>query len=56
MSNRGIAILIHNLGAGRGWVVNATPWPFYPQERPGTHCRGSRMGLGTSLQASRYTD
>jgi len=21
-----------------GWVVNATPWPLYPWERPGTHC------------------
>ena len=21
-----------------GWVVNATPQPFYPRERPGTHC------------------
>ena len=20
------------------WVVNATPWPFYLRERPGTHC------------------
>jgi hypothetical protein len=23
------------------WVVNATPPPLYPQERPGTHCTGS---------------
>ena len=23
-----------------GWVVNATPWPLYLQERPGTHCIG----------------
>ena len=21
-----------------GWVVNATPRPIYPQERPGSHC------------------
>jgi hypothetical protein len=21
-----------------GWVVNTTPRPLYPQERPGTHC------------------
>ena len=21
-----------------GWVVNATPRPLYPRERPGTHC------------------
>jgi hypothetical protein len=29
-----------NLGARLGWVVNATPRPLYPQERPGTHCIG----------------
>jgi hypothetical protein len=23
-----------------GWVVNATPRPLYPRERPGTHCTG----------------
>ena len=23
-----------------GWMVNATPRPLYPQERPGTHCTG----------------
>jgi len=22
------------------WVVNATPRPLYPRERPGTHCTG----------------
>jgi len=22
------------------WVVNATPRPLYPRERPGTHCIG----------------
>jgi hypothetical protein len=27
-----------NLGARWGWVVNATPWPLYPRERPSTHC------------------
>jgi len=32
-----------NLGAGWGWVVNATPRPLYPQERPGTHCTGRKM-------------
>jgi len=30
-----------NLGARCGWVVNATPRPLYPQERPGTHCTGA---------------
>jgi len=27
-----------------GWVVNATLWPLYPRERPGTHCIGIRVG------------
>jgi len=38
-----------NLGAGKLWVVNATPRPLYPRERPGTHCIGGwvihRAGL-----------
>ena len=33
-----------------GWVINATPRPLYPRERPGTHCVGGwvgpRAGLG----------
>jgi hypothetical protein len=27
-----------------GWVVNSTPWPLYPRQRPGTHCNGGWMG------------
>jgi len=27
-----------------GWVVNATLQPFYPRERPGTHCTGGWVG------------
>ena len=27
-----------------GWVVNATPRPLYPWERPGTHCIGGWSG------------
>jgi hypothetical protein len=27
-----------------GWVVNATPRPFYPRGRPGTHCIGGWVG------------
>ena len=27
-----------------GWVVNATPRPLYPRERPGTHCTGGWVG------------
>ena len=33
-----------NLGARWGWVVNATPRPLYPQERPGAHCIGVWVG------------
>jgi hypothetical protein len=36
--SRGIALLILNLGARRGWVISTTPRPLYPRERPGTHC------------------
>ena len=32
-----------------GWVVNATPWPLYPQERPGTHCTGGWVGPRAGL-------
>jgi hypothetical protein len=27
-----------------GWVVNATPRPLYPWERPGTSCVGGWVG------------
>jgi hypothetical protein len=30
--SRGIVIFFFNLGARWRWVVNATPWPLYPQE------------------------
>jgi hypothetical protein len=47
--SRGIALLIVNLGARRGWVVSTTPRSLYPRERPGTHCTegwvGPRAGL-----------
>ena len=33
-----------NLGTRWAWVVNATPRPFYPQERPGTRCIGGWVG------------
>ena len=32
-----------------GWVVNATPQPLYPRERPRTHCIGGWVGLRASL-------
>jgi len=31
------------------WVINATPRPLYPRERPGTHCIGGRVGPRTGL-------
>jgi hypothetical protein len=39
-----------------GWVVNATPRPLYPLERPGTHCIGGwvapRAGLDGCAKSS----
>jgi len=32
-----------------GWVVNATSWPLYPRERPGTHCIGGWVGPRAGL-------
>ena len=32
-----------------GWVVNATPRPIYPRERPGTLCIGRWVGPRASL-------
>jgi len=49
-----------------GWVVNVTPRPLYPRERPGTHCVGGWTGTRAGLDefdprtvqpvAIRYTD
>jgi len=33
-----------------GWVVNATPRPLYPRERPGTHCIRSWVGPRAGLE------
>ena len=38
-----------NLGARLGWVVNAMPWPLYPQERSDTHYTGGCVGLRAGL-------
>jgi hypothetical protein len=32
-----------------GWVVNATPRPLYPRERPGTHCIEGWVSLRVGL-------
>jgi len=31
------------------WVVNVTPRPLYPRERPGTDCTGGWVGLRAGL-------
>jgi len=41
--------LFFNFDARWWWVVNATPRPFYPLERPGTHCTGGRVGPRAGL-------
>jgi hypothetical protein len=46
---RGIALLLLDLGARRGWVVSTTPRPLYPRERPGTHCTGGWVGPTAGL-------
>jgi len=35
-----------------GWVVNATPWPLYFWEKPGTHCIGDWVGPRAGLHVS----
>jgi hypothetical protein len=42
--DRGVAPLIHNLGARWGWVGNAMPQLVYPRERPGTRYRYRTVG------------
>jgi hypothetical protein len=42
--SRGIALLILDLSARKGWVVSTTPRLLYPRERPGTHCTGGWVG------------
>ena len=36
-----------------GWVVNTTPRPLYPRERPGTHCIGGWVGPRAGLDGCR---
>ena len=43
--SRGIAYSFLNLGSRMGWVVNVTPRPLYPRERPGIHCIGDWVSL-----------
>jgi hypothetical protein len=51
-AQRGLEVLLYfffNLGARRGWVVNATTRPLYHLERLGTHCIGSWVGPRAGL-------
>jgi hypothetical protein len=47
--SRGIALLILDLRARRGWVVSTTPRPLYPRERPITLCIGGWVGSRAGL-------
>jgi len=46
---RGIALLFHDRGTRRGWMVSSTPRPFYPREVPGTHFTGGWVGSRAGL-------
>jgi hypothetical protein len=45
----GVEYSFSNLGVRLGWVVNATPRPLYPRERPGTLCIGGWVGPRAGL-------
>jgi hypothetical protein len=49
--SRGITLLF-NLSARWEWVINTTPRPLYPRERPGTHCTGGWVDLRAGLDTS----
>jgi hypothetical protein len=51
--SRGIALLILNLGARRGWVVSTTPQPLYPRERSGTHRTRGWVGPRAGLEVAK---
>jgi hypothetical protein len=56
--DRSIALPFRDLSARRGRVVNITPRPLYPQERPGTNCTGGwvgpRAGMITNVRTSSH--
>jgi len=50
-AQRGLEVQLYsffNLAARLG-VVNATPRPLYPRQRPGTHCIGGWVDLRAGL-------
>jgi hypothetical protein len=42
---RRVTAPISNVGARWGWAFNAKSRPLYPQERPGTPCRGGLLSV-----------
>jgi hypothetical protein len=51
--SRDMLYSLFNLGARWGMVVNATPRPLYPRERPDTHCIGGWLGIRAGLDRCR---
>ena len=48
--NSGIALLFHDHGTRRLWVVSVTPRPYFtPLEKPSTHCTGGCVGPTAGL-------
>ena len=43
---RGIALLLHDSGTRRWWVVSSAPQPYFT---PGTHCRGGWVSPSAGL-------
>ena len=53
---RRIALLFHNRGTRRRWVVSSTPWPHLnPPERPGTHFTGGWVGPRAGLDGRKIS-
>jgi hypothetical protein len=46
---RGIALHFLDLDTRREWMVNTTPRPLYPRERPGVQCTGGWVGPRAGL-------
>ena len=53
---RGIALLFHDRGTRRGWVVSSTPpAALYPRETPGTHFTGGWLGPRAGLDWRKFS-
>ena len=53
---RGIALLFHDRGTRRGWVVSSTPRPsFTPGKEPGTHFTGGWVGPRAGLDGRKIS-